>query len=245
MTKVFYFSAPGNSLYAAKRTAQELGGELIPVTRYGGGPVEADRIVIVTPEHAFGLPAVTADFIKKLKTDAPVWMVVTYGGAVMGADRAAYEDAKAAGLDIRAVFTLRMAENFTVFVPVPKGGGKRAIKKAPARLDAVISRIRAGEAAEPRRKKGGRRDSEGMREGWRSMGKRLWVSEDCVGCGKCAGLCPAGNIRMENGRPVFGDKCTACLGCYHRCPKKAIKYGRFNLKFRWFCPLVNENELEV
>ena len=245
MNKIFYFSATGNSLFAAKRIAAELPGTLQNLLAYGGEQVEAERVVIVSPVHAFGLPAQTADFVNALKTEAPVWMVLTYGGAPMGADRAAYEACRNAGLDIRAVFLVKMVENFTVFVPVPLKFGRRALKKAPARIERVTQKIKENAAFEPKGKRSGRADSEEGRSGWNQMGKRFSVTEDCVGCGKCAALCPAHNITMEDGRPVFGDKCTACLGCYHRCPKKAIRFGKFKYKFRYFCPLVTESELNI
>ena len=244
MNKVFYFSATGNSLFAAKRIAAELPGEAESILNYGGEKVEAERIVIVSPVHAFGLPAFTADFIRGLDTPSPVWIVLTYGGALMGAERTAYAQAKEAGLDIRAVFTVKMVENFTVFVPVPRGFGRNALKKAPARIAGVTQRIKENAAFEPKRKNGGRPDSADMRSGWNNMGRRFSVTEDCVGCGKCARICPAGNITMNNGRPEFGESCTGCLACYHRCPKKAIRYGKFKFKFRYFCPLADEKELE-
>ena len=243
MTKVFYFSSTGNSLYAAKRIAEELEGELCYILNYGGEEVEAERVVIVTPEYALGLPVPTVDFMRKLKTKAPVYMVLTYGGAVMGADRAAYDEAKAAGLDIRAVHMLKMVESFTVFFTVPKGYIKRTMKKAPDKLDFIIIRIRDGEAFMPKKQKGGRRDSDKMREGWRQMGEKLHVTDACVRCGKCVSLCPAKNIELTEDGIAFKNACVACLGCYHRCPQRAIRFAKFKKKFRYFCPLVSESEL--
>ena len=243
MTEVFYFSSTGNSLYAAKRIAEAFSGGLSYIPKYGGEPVAADRVVIVSPEYAMGLPIPTVDFLKRLRTDAPVYIVLTYGGAVMGADRAAYDEAGDAGLDVKAVFTLKMVENFTVFFTVPKGYIKRTMKKAPARLDRIIEQIRANAEFEPKRAKGGRRDSEKMRESWRKMGGKLWASDACVKCGKCVSLCPVGNIEMADDRAVFLDRCVACLGCYHRCPKKAIKFAKHKKSFRYFCPLADESEL--
>lgn len=243
MTEVFYFSSTGNSLYAAKRIADELEGRLRYIPKYEGGDTEADRVVIVSPEYALGLPVPTVDFIRRLKTHAPVYIVLTYGGAVMGADRAAYDEAKEAGLDIKAVFTLKMVESFTVFLSVPKFYIKKTMKKAPSKLGEIISRIREGAAFEPKKRRGGRRDSEKMREGWRQMGAKLWASDACVKCGKCVSLCPVGNIETADDRVVFKDNCVACLGCYHRCPNKAIKFAKFNKQFRYFCPLADEGEL--
>lgn len=242
-TDVFFFSATGNSFWAAGRIAEALQGRLLPIT--GAEPVsDASRVIIVSPIYALGLPVPTADFIAELKTDAPVWVVLTYGGAVMGADRAAFDAVTAAGLECRGVFTLKMVETFTVFMNVPRSHVKKVCKKAPEKLGAIISAIREGTPALPRRKKGGRADTPQMREAWQKMGARLHTDDSCTRCGKCARICPAGNITMGENGPVHGDKCIACLACYHRCPAHAVRFGRFKKKFRYFCPLADEGEME-
>ena len=48
---------------------------------------------------------------------------------------------------------------------------------------------------------------------------------------------------MNGGKIVFADKCVACLGCYHRCPKKAIVYKGKKKKDRYINPNVNENDI--
>jgi ferredoxin len=50
------------------------------------------------------------------------------------------------------------------------------------------------------------------------------AGEGCTGCGQCARLCPAGNIAMQNGKPVFGAKCEQCVACIQWCPQAAIQY---------------------
>jgi ferredoxin len=44
----------------------------------------------------------------------------------------------------------------------------------------------------------------------------------CVGCGKCAELCPMKNIIVDNGLAEAGDMCTMCYRCINTCPKQAI-----------------------
>lgn len=46
--------------------------------------------------------------------------------------------------------------------------------------------------------------------------------QKCVGCGKCAGLCPMKNLRMENGKAAAGSRCTMCYRCINNCPARAI-----------------------
>ncbi|MGD1817611.1 MAG: EFR1 family ferrodoxin [Pleomorphochaeta sp.] len=48
------------------------------------------------------------------------------------------------------------------------------------------------------------------------------VTEDCINCKLCYRSCPANNITMENGKPVFHDNCYACSGCINTCPTNAI-----------------------
>ena len=36
---------------------------------------------------------------------------------------------------------------------------------------------------------------------------KFYVTDACISCGKCVKVCPLGNIRLENGRPVWGKNC--------------------------------------
>ncbi len=58
--------------------------------------------------------------------------------------------------------------------------------------------------------------------GTKQFGKRIKCGDECNGCGLCSNNCPAGNIKMENGRPVFGKQCHMCLNCLYGCPRKAL-----------------------
>ena len=64
------------------------------------------------------------------------------------------------------------------------------------------------------------------------------ATEACVGCGKCVQACVQNDIRLENGRPVWGGHCTHCMACICGCPTQAIEYGRASRgKPRYRCPV--------
>ena len=57
--------------------------------------------------------------------------------------------------------------------------------------------------------------------------KAFYADEKCIGCGKCASICPAGTIEMIDGHPAWTkSKCLKCCGCINRCPVSAIQYGK-------------------
>ena len=56
--------------------------------------------------------------------------------------------------------------------------------------------------------------------------KGYHTTSACIGCGKCAALCPLNNIRMEGKQPVWGSECTQCMACICGCPAKAVEYRK-------------------
>ena len=68
--------------------------------------------------------------------------------------------------------------------------------------------------------------------------KKFYVTDACIGCGKCTEVCPLNNVSLKDGKPVWGDQCTHCMACICKCPKEAIEYGnRSKGKPRYQCPL--------
>ena len=60
------------------------------------------------------------------------------------------------------------------------------------------------------------------------MAPRPTLTADlCVGCGKCAGLCPAKAIDMVKDKPkIHRGKCIRCFCCQEFCPKGALEAKR-------------------
>ena len=52
-------------------------------------------------------------------------------------------------------------------------------------------------------------------------------AKTCIGCGKCAKVCPILAISMKEGRPAIdGEICLGCGVCARNCPTKAISLER-------------------
>ena len=63
------------------------------------------------------------------------------------------------------------------------------------------------------------------------------VDDSCIGCGKCASLCPMNNIELQGGKPRWNGHCTHCMACISYCPKAAIAYGKKSRTRRIYtCP---------
>lgn len=66
---------------------------------------------------------------------------------------------------------------------------------------------------------------------------KFYATDACVSCGKCAAVCPLGNIALTDGKPVWGKNCTHCMACICRCPSRAIEYGKHTIGMpRYVCP---------
>ena len=54
---------------------------------------------------------------------------------------------------------------------------------------------------------------------WRYMNMAYKISDDCIGCGACAGECPVNAISEQDGKYVIdADACLDCGACAGACP---------------------------
>ena len=52
------------------------------------------------------------------------------------------------------------------------------------------------------------------------------ISDDCIACGTCAGVCPVNAISEGDGKYVIdADACLECGTCAGECPVSAISEG--------------------
>ncbi len=244
MTGILYFSSTGNSLYIAEKIKEKVGGSVFYIPKYNGTASEFDRVIIVSPIYSFGLPKHVYDILGKLNKTTEIVFVLNYGGMVGGADYLVREFCENLGLNLLGVFVVKMPENYTLDFTVPKFYLNSVLKSSVKRVEKIANKIAAGEFTLPKPKKTHKDTYLTNKENWYKIGECFSANKNCIKCGKCVKICPVGNIKFnEQGNIVFGDKCVACLGCYHRCPVKAIVYKNKNKKYRYVNPNINESDI--
>lgn len=244
MNGILYFSATGNSLYLAQKIREKNPGKILYIPTYEGDGSEFEKLIVVSPIYSYGLPVHVYDLVERLAKTVPLYIVLNYGGMAAGADWFTLCHCRENGLDIRAVHTVKMPENFTLFFgAVPKFYMDSTLRTASKKIERIASSIAAGERALPKEKKTRTETYLTNKRNWHKIGQDFHTTDDCVSCGKCVELCPVGNIYMTDGKIAFSDKCVACLGCYHRCPKKAIQYQNKKKKFRYVNPNIRELDI--
>ena len=124
-----------------------------------------------------------------------------------------------------------MPENYIALFSTPtEEEASRIIEQAEEVIDKTARQIRSGDPLpQPSISLMDRLNSGIVNDLFYPMcvhAKKFYVTEDCISCGKCVNVCPLSNVRLKNGKPVWGNHCTHCMACICRCPKEAIEYGK-------------------
>lgn len=238
---IFCFSGCGNTAAVARALASGLPGERV-YTIEASAPRLYDastqqRIVWCFPVHSWGVPKAVLRFIAEVQIDGADrldhYMVATCGDDAGLTDRMWRKALRQRGWHGSAAHTVIMPNTYVSLpgfdVDSPSLTEEK-LKAAPARITKVAKAIKCR-----------------SRIDLLTRGRFAWfktkviyplfmrfltspapfnASDDCNGCGTCARNCPLANITMHDSRPQWSDNCTLCMGCYHRCPRHCISYGR-------------------
>jgi ferredoxin len=258
-TIIYYFTGTGNSLAAAKKIAAALDDcELVPIAsleKTGGDIVpQADRLGIVCPVYFSGLPLMVASFAGRLDlmTVTYVFAVVTNGGGGGSAALRQLDNIlrKRQGRGLDAGFAVTMPGNYILMYSSPAGKHQEEIL---AKADEEIMGITGPVIRCERRELPSSlvpRVLYILLYPWfashvHTDDRTFSVNDNCTSCGICAEICPAENIELVEGRPVWKHHCELCCGCIHNCPVSAIQAGsRTATRLRYRHPSVTIAELK-
>ena len=260
---VFYFSATGNSLWVAQYISNAFNEPLCSVPdlmrKQSSDGIrytlrnEAEMLFFVFPVHSWGPAMVMLRFIRKLQLSGlkgnRVFAIGTCGDDCGYTDRIVRKVLAGKCIPLEAFFSLKMPNNYILmrgFGTDPDHVKDEKLALAPQGMERIVQAIKMRNYSE----------SLILRTGmsWLKsyvvypafkhfvVGRQSFRTTDtCISCGLCAKVCPTGTIVMRNGKPEWqGKDCVQCTACIHRCPAKAIEFGRVSVgKGRYVHPVLS------
>jgi len=242
MTKIYYFSATGNSLWTAKKTAQiitslnpaetcellNIGVETQKKNCGSAVVIEADAVIFVFPSFAYGMPLVVRDFIKNAQINVKYTAgLVTYGSSPGGTLGSLMRILRKKGISRMYFKRIPAVQNYLAIFGTPK---EKTIK-----LRCEMQKKATEEAArdifeKKENKAGAFYPFSYLIYSLFTLGVKIFfnfyrVNNKCSGCAVCEKICPVSAIIIKNGRPHFTSKCEHCQGCINLCPLRAIQFG--------------------
>jgi len=233
---ILYFTGTGNSRYAAEKIAdktkcQQLNLNAL-IKKNETATVLAENLVLITPTYAWRIPRIVREWIRKADFSAvkKVWFVMTCGSEIGNASAYNQKLCNEKGCEYMGTAQIIMPENYIAMFDVPeKNKAKKIIENANPVIEMAAQRISAGEKFPAEKNSLYYRILSGIVNPvfypFCVKANAFKVDNRCIGCGKCAEKCPLNNIRIVDGRPVWGKNCTHCMACICYCPTEAIEYG--------------------
>jgi len=232
-----YFSGTGNSRYALEVFLKEYDNDSVMFSIEDESLIEIirnhDEIVFSYPVQYSAVPKFLSDFIhnhSELWNGKKVFIIATMalfsgdGAGVLGRLLKQYGAIVTGGLHLQMPDSI--ADEKVLKRSLEKN--TQLVKKATSKIEKAVINI-----------KNGKYPQEGLGIFSRLAGfwsQRLWFGyrtrrysdklevdvDKCIGCAKCAKLCPTENIVMKDNKAMGNDKCTVCYRCVNACPKQAI-----------------------
>ena len=236
---VLYFSATGNTEFIARQLAKRLDDTCVNLLQriktQDHSPLHSEKpFVICAPVYVCEMPRFMSKYLKKqvFSGSKNVYFIFTSGGycGISGVLAKALFKKKKMTYHGHAEFT--MPRNYVVNDSYPMLGREEIEARISAscqQLDGVAQTIRSGGTLQARQAH--------LFESiitvpfnpvWCKFmlrAKDFYTTDHCIGCGKCAALCPLNNIKLAGKKPVWGNQCTHCMACIGNCPTRAIEYG--------------------
>ncbi|MBN2399909.1 MAG: EFR1 family ferrodoxin [Candidatus Aminicenantes bacterium] len=251
---IFYYTGTGNSLWSARLLAEKLDGAALRPLKAADpfSAADADAVGFVFPVHMWGIPGPVLEFLEKLTLKPEVY----YFALAVNAGQVSRTLIQLRGLLSRR--GVKLAAGFSIVMPsnyIPWGGPGTEKRRHN------LFRIGCEKINEAAAFIAGQKS--GMIErgpAWqrilftaiykmtfkqvKTMDKGFWCDDKCNACGICVKVCPAKNIILEAGKPLWQHRCEQCLACIQWCPQESIQYGKKTPAYeRYHHPEVQLNDM--
>lgn len=246
---IYCFSGTGNTLRAAALLAEKLNTSL---HRFSADElrspettrlVSEDNIIIwAFPTYSWGIPPVVRNIMRQaaldFKEDSVHLALTTCGDDVGNLERMFSKEIVNRGFTPGAVFSVQMPNTYVMmkgFDVDSREVETQKLENCASVVDSIAATIIEGhyEGSFSKVTRGGfPRFKTGVIYPWfvrYKMSARFFNVDKstCIGCGRCAEVCPMTNITYDaNTNPVWGDNCAFCTACYHVCPTHSIGWKK-------------------
>lgn len=241
---IIYFSGNGNTKWCARTMARFTGDKAVPMVELSHDISlgKDESLGLFFPIHGWMPPRIVLDFVATMRlTTRPTYCysVCTCGDSAGEAVDVLRRALSAKGIHLSAAFSIVMPETY-VCLPFMYtdtfDNERRKVESAVQKMGEIAPLVWE------------RKDNiEDVKKGplpWffthvvGAFFNRCMITDRpfrvshalCTHCGKCAQVCPVGNIAYdEDGFPKWSrgkGRCTCCMACYHHCPHHAIDYGK-------------------
>ena len=237
--KILYFTGTGNCLAVAKRFDAELLSipQMIKNKIY---EIEDDVVGIIYPTYANIVPNIVEKYLRQCKIKAEyVFVIATYGNIAGATLRKMRKILESNGNKANYYEKLLMVDNYLPLFDIDDQLSKLPQKDIETNLNRIVNEVNERTIKPERSTITDRLFSlliGSFESKYASTTPKLFeVTDECIGCGICAKVCPVNNIVQNNKeKPLFNYNCESCFACIHNCPKCAIqmKIQRSEKRFR-------------
>ena len=235
---ILYFSGTGNSEYTAKRIGKEIDDEVFnlfdKIRNRDFSDMHSERPWVVSvPTYAWRIPRIVEKWLEntRLKGNKDIYFVMTCGGSIGKAGKYLEKLCAEKKMNYCGCAGIVMPENYIALFSTPtEESALQIIEQAERVINDTAHVIKSCDKLVQSNISFGDKMNSGIVNGiFYPMfvhAKKFYATDACISCGKCAAVCPLNNVRLENGKPVWGGNCTHCMACICRCPKEAVEYGK-------------------
>lgn len=240
---VLFFSATGNTRFIAKQLAKRLDDECIDLlerikTKDHSGFYSKKPYVICAPIYVCEPPIFLMKYLKKVKLSGNpnVYFVFTSGGYSGIAGRMAHQLMFFKKMNFMGHADVVMPRNYVasdMYDMLPCEENRERIREGAKQCAKIAFLIRKHRRLHARH--AFLFESIVIRPFtpvWTRVMqpvKPFHTTDACIGCGKCAAVCPLNNIEMVEvdgkKRPKWLKPCAHCMACIGNCPFEAVEFG--------------------